>query len=70
MFKTFKSTSTQTDGMFSFYSNIGGSESKIIFKWRKQNNKKKTNKKALQGANVRTYCISFSQSELQQKSPP
>ena len=58
--------------MISSYSNSGGSESKIIFKWRKQNNttKTKTNKKALQGANVRTYCISFSQSELPQKSPP
>ena len=33
-----------TDGMICFYTNIGCSESKVIFKWRKNNNK---NKKSL-----------------------
>ena len=49
------------DGMICFYSNIGCSESNVIFKWRKNNNKNK--KKLLQGANVRTSCISFSLSQ-------
>ena len=43
----------QTDGMIRFYSNIGCSESKVILK-RRKTKKKKTNKKALQRANVRT----------------
>ena len=48
MFKTF--IPLQTDGMIRSFFNIGCSESKVIFKWRKssKNNKKKTNKKALQ----------------------
>ena len=37
----------QTDGMICFYSNIGCSESKVIFKWRKNNNNSKNNKKSL-----------------------
>ena len=46
-----------------FYSNIAGcSESKVIFKWRKNNNNK-NRKKPLQGANVCTSCISFSLSQ-------
>ena len=49
-----------TDEMIRFYCNIGCSESKVIFKWRKAT---KTNKKALQGTNVRTSCISFSLSQ-------
>ena len=52
----------QTDGMICFYSNIGCSESKVIFKWRKNNNNK-NRKKPLQGANVCTSCISFSLSQ-------
>ena len=59
MFKTFYSSSDWR--MICFYSNIGCSESKVIFKWRKNNNKNK--KKPLQGANVRTSCISFSLSQ-------
>ena len=38
MFKTFYSSSDWR--MICFYSNIGRSESKVIFKWRKNNNKK------------------------------
>ena len=50
--------------MIPFYSNIDCSQSKVIFKWRKNNNKKK-NKKALQAANVCTCtsCFSFSLSQ-------
>ena len=58
MFKTFYSSSGWQ--MICFYYNIGCSESKLIFKWRKNNNNKK---KPLQGANVRTSCISFSPSQ-------
>ena len=47
--------------MIRFYSNIGCSESKVIFMWRKNN--KNESKKTLQGANVRTSCISFSLNE-------
>ena len=62
MFKTFYSSSDWR--MICFYSNIGCSESKVIFKWRKNNNNSKNNKKKpLQGANVRTSCISFSLSQ-------
>ena len=62
MFKTFYSTST--DGMICFYSNIGCSESKVIFKWRKNNNNNSNRKKKpLQGASVRTSCITFSLSQ-------
>ena len=46
-----------------FYSNIGCSKSKVIFKWRKHNNNKQKQKKSLQGANVRTSCISYSLSQ-------
>ena len=55
--------SPQTDGMICFYSNIGCSESEVIFKWRNNNNNNKNKKKPLQGANVRTSCISFSLSQ-------
>ena len=48
--------SPQTDGMIRSSFNIGCHESKVIFKWRKNNNKKKN--RPLQGANVRTSCIS------------
>ena len=61
MFKTFYSSSDWR--MICFYSNIGCSESKVIFKWRKNNNNNKNKKKPLQGANVRTSCISFSLSQ-------
>ena len=62
MFKTFYSSS---DGrMNCFYSDIGCSESKVIFKWRKTNkNNENKKKKPLQGANVRTSWISFSPSQ-------
>ena len=54
----------QTDGMIRFYFNICCSESKVIFKWRKNNNlTTTTTKKALQGANLRTSCISLSLSQ-------
>ena len=33
--------------MICFYSNIGRSESKVIFKWQKNNNNNKNNKKSL-----------------------
>ena len=56
MFKTFYSSSDWR--MVCFYSNIGCSESKVIFKWRKNN--KNNKKKPLQRANVRTSCNSFS----------
>ena len=46
--------------MICFYSNIGCSGSKVIFKWRNNNNNIKNKKKPLQGANVRTSYISFS----------
>ena len=36
----------QTDRMICFYSNIGCFESKVIFKWRKNNNDKNKQKKA------------------------
>ena len=77
MFKTF--FPPQTDGMIRSSFNIGCSESKVIFKWRKtnKNNNKKRMKRLyrpLQGANVRTSCISQTQSTRPvmntQKSPP
>ena len=57
--------SPQTDGIICFYSNIGCSESKVIFNWRNNNNNNnnKNKKMPLQGANVRTSCISFSLSQ-------
>ena len=55
MFKTFYSTSDWQNDPFSF--NIGCSESKVILKRRKKANT--SNKNALQGANVRTSCISL-----------
>ena len=63
MFKTFHSSSDWL--MICFYSNIGCSESKVIFKWRKTTTTTttKTKKKPLQGANVCTSCISFSLSQ-------
>ena len=62
MFKKFYSSSDWR--MICFYSNIGCSESKEIFKWRKNNNNNNKNKKKpLQGVNVRTSCISFSLSQ-------
>ena len=60
MFKTFYSSSDWR--MICFYSNIGCSESKVIFKWRKTTTTK-TKKKPLLGANVRTSRISFSLSQ-------
>ena len=60
MFKTFYSSSDWL--MICFYSNIGCSESKVIFKWRKNNNNK-NKKKAFTRANVCTSCISFSLSQ-------
>ena len=45
MFKTFYSSSDWR--MICFFSNIGCSESKVIFKWRKNNNNSKNNKKSL-----------------------
>ena len=45
MFKTFYSSSVWL--MICFYSNIGCSESKVIFKWRKNNNNDKNNKNSL-----------------------
>ena len=55
-----------------FYSDIGCSESKVIFKWLKTTTttttKTKTKKKALQGENVCTSCISFSLSENSHKT--
>ena len=59
MFKTFYSTLDWRNDPFSF--NIGRSESKVILKRRKTANI--SNKNALQGANVRTSCISFSLSQ-------
>ena len=61
MFKTF--FPPQTDGMIRSSFNIGCSESKVIFNWRKtnkNNNKKRIKRlyRPLQGANVRTSCIS------------
>ena len=58
MFKTFYSSSDWR--MICSYSNIGCSESKVIFKSRKTTT---TTKNPLQGANVRTSCISFSLSQ-------
>ena len=55
MFKTFYSTSDWRNDPFFF--NIGCSESKVILKQRKKANI--SNKNALQGANVRTSCISL-----------
>ena len=55
-----------------FYSDIGCSESKVIFKWLKTTTttttKTKTKKKALQGENICTSCISFSLSENSHKT--
>ena len=59
MFKTFYSSSDWR--MICFYSDIACFESKVIFKWRENNNDNKNKKKPLQGANVRTSWISFSQ---------
>ena len=60
MFKTF--IPPQTDGMIRSSFNIGCSESKVIFKWRKnkKNNKKRIKRlyRRLQGAKIRTWCIS------------
>ena len=47
----------QTDGMIRFSFNIGCSESKVISSDEKKANM--SNKNALQGANVRTSCISL-----------
>ena len=57
----------QTDGMICFYSNIGCSESKVIFKWRKNNNNNKNQKKAFT-MSKRSHPAYFipSQSELSQ----
>ena len=70
----------QTDRIICFYSNIGCSESKVISNDEKTTTTKR-NEKTLQGANVRTSCISFSLSQNshrttqtnavnKQKSPP
>ena len=63
MFKMF--IPPQTGGVIRCSFNIGYSESKVIFKWRKDNKNMHNNKKRikrlyrpLQGANVRTSCIS------------
>ena len=58
MFKTF--IPPRTDGMIRSSFNIGRSESKVVFKWRKnnKNNIKKSLYSPLQGANIRTSCIS------------
>ena len=61
MFKTF--IPPQTDGMIHSSFDIGCSESKVIFKSRKNNknnNEKRVKRlyRPLQGANVRTSCIS------------
>ena len=53
---------TQTDGMIRFCFNIGCSESKVIFKWRRTKTTHK-GKKAFREANVHTLCISFSLSQ-------
>ena len=63
MFKTFYSSS---DGrMNCFYSDIGCSESKVIFKWRKTNKNNKNKKKAFTRSK-RSHLVNFiqSQSEL------
>ena len=52
----------QTDRIICFYSNIGCSESKVISSDEKTTTTKR-NEKTLQGANVRTSCISFSLSQ-------
>ena len=52
----------QTDGMIRFCFNIGCSESKGIFKWRRTKTTHK-GKKAFREANVHTLCISFSLSQ-------
>ena len=59
MFKTFYSNST--DGMICFYSNIGCSESKVIFKWRKTNNN--SNKKKAFTRSKRSHLVYFIQSQ-------
>ena len=51
----------QTDGMIRFSFNIGWSESKVIFKWRKT--KATHKKKAFREEKVHTLCISFSLSQ-------
>ena len=58
MLKTF--IPPRTDGMIRSSFNIGCSESKVVFKWRKNNNNniKKSLYRPLQGANFRTSCIS------------
>ena len=60
MFKTFYCSSNWR--MTCFYSNIGYSESKVIFKWRKNNNKNNKNKKKslYKEQTFRTSCILFS----------
>ena len=48
------------DGMICFYSNIGCSESNVIFKWRKNNNK---NKKKAFTRSKRSHLVYFIQSQ-------
>ena len=78
MFKTF--IPPQTGGMIRSSFNIGCSESKVIFKWRKnnKNNNKKTNKKTLQTSTMskrshlvrQTNTINTASQVHIQKSPP
>ena len=58
----------QTDGMIRFYSNIGCSESKVIFKWRKNNNNKDKNKAFTRSKSSHLVYFIQSQSELCQLS--
>ena len=71
MFKTF--FPPQTDRMIRSSFNIGCSESKLIFKWRKhnKNNNKKTNQKALQTSEKsrRSHLVYFT-NKLQHTEKP
>ena len=55
--------------MICFYSNIGCSESEVIFKWRKNNNDNKNKKKKAFTMNKLSHPVYFiqSQSELTER---